>query len=184
MTAGVGRMQRLIRDLLAFCRLTDVSGAPVGDLNMADIVDLACDNLGLLIADTGARIEHGELPVIKFNETQLLQLMQNLIGNALKYRGEAPPRVRISAEREEGGWKLSVSDNGIGLDMRHAGQIFRPFKRLRTGDDSGTGIGLAICKKIVESRGGRIWVESVPGAGSQFSFTIPDAQPLAVAAGR
>jgi signal transduction histidine kinase len=117
------------------------------------------------------------LPAVRFSETQLLQVMQNLIGNALRYRSEASPRITVRAEREEFGWRVSVSDNGIGFAMRHADQIFKPFKRLRGGEDGGTGIGLAICKKIIESRGGRIWAESTPGVGSTFSFTIPDSLP-------
>jgi signal transduction histidine kinase len=112
------------------------------------------------------------------DETRLLQVMQNLIGNALKYRSEARPRIVVSAEREESGWKFSVRDNGTGFGIEHADKIFQPFTRLRRGDDGGTGIGLAICRKIVEGRGGRIWVESEPGVGSTFYFTVPDAVPL------
>jgi len=119
------------------------------------------------------------LPVVRFNQTQLLQVMQNLIGNALKYRTARPPQIRVCAEREEAGWKVCVSDNGAGFDMTHAERIFKPFNRLHRGDDGGTGIGLAICKKIIESRGGRIWAESEPGVGSRFYFTVPDAVPAA-----
>jgi light-regulated signal transduction histidine kinase (bacteriophytochrome) len=141
------------------------------------MVDLACDNLKLLIEDTDATISCGELPVVKVEETQFVQLMQNLIGNALKYR-RAAPRITVEASRAGSAWLFSVRDNGIGFDPSQAEQIFLPFKRLRKRDTSGSGIGLAICKKIVESRGGRIWAESIPGLGSTFFFTIPDALPV------
>ena len=173
---GMGRMQRLIKGLLALCRLEEAGEEPYTDVDSGRVLDLVCDNLDLLIEDTGATIVRGELPVIKFEEMQLLQLMQNLITNALKYRREMP-RITVGAHREESGWTFSVSDNGIGFDNRSAQQIFMPFKRLHKDDDSGSGIGLAICKKIVESRGGRIWAESTPGVGSTFSFRIPDALP-------
>ena len=176
-TSGVDRMQRLIKDLLTLCRLTEAGAAPTADLSVSQVLNVACRNLDLLIEDTGAAIVVPDLPVVRFNQTQLLQVMQNLVGNALKYRAARPPQVQVCAEREEAGWKFCVSDNGAGFDMSHGDRIFKPFNRLHRSEDGGTGIGLAICKKIIESRGGRIWAESEPGVGSKFYFTVPDALP-------
>jgi light-regulated signal transduction histidine kinase (bacteriophytochrome) len=125
-----------------------------------------------IIASRG-QIDIGEMPVVMGDKVQLTQLMQNLISNALKYHGEAPPRVEVMAKAIDGGWQFSVKDNGIGIDPQFFDKIFIIFQRLHNKSDySGTGIGLAICKKIVERHGGRIWVESSPGAGSTFHFTI------------
>ena len=169
-------MQRLIKSVLALCRLEQAEAPPWSPVDAEHIMDLVCSNLDLLIEDTGATIECGELPVIEFEETQCLQLMQNLISNALKYRRKAP-HIIVAARREGPGWTFSVNDNGVGFGSLNAAQVFMPFKRLQKVDDGGSGRGLAICKKIVESRGGRIWAESVPGVGSTFFFTIPDALP-------
>lgn len=177
MIDGVDRMHRLIKDLLALCRLDQTTEAGVVEVNLAGVIDLAKSNLELAIEDTAAVVTLESAAVVRFNETRLLQLMQNLIGNALKYRGATEPFIRIDAEREKDAWRISVRDNGIGFEMRYAEQIFQPFKRLQRDEDRGTGIGLAICRKIVESRGGRIWAESAPGTGSTFFFTIPDALP-------
>ena len=176
-TGGVDRMQRLIKGLLALCRLEEAGETPYSNVNSGHILDIVCENLELFIEDTGAMIERNELPVIKFEEMQLLQVMQNLVSNALKYRRETP-QIVIGARREGASWTFSVSDNGIGFESQSAEKIFMPFKRLQR-DDGGSGIGLAICKKIVESRGGRIWAESEPGKGSTFYFSIPDALPAA-----
>jgi PAS domain S-box len=173
---GVGRMERLIRGVLALCRLDSSLEFPPDPVSLHHVVETVCATLDPVIKETGAVIEFHDLPAVRVRETELLQVMQNLIGNALRYRGEAPPAITVRAERQEQGWHISVSDNGIGFAMRYAEQIFLPFKRLRNGLEGGTGIGLAICKKIVESSGGRIWVESVPGAGSTFHFTIPDVK--------
>ena len=177
-TQGVDRMQRLIRDLLALCRLSNEPVERLDDVSVGRVVDYVCANLDMSIEDSGASVLHGELPVIRFNETRLMQVMQNLIANAIKYRSQAPPAIVVAAEREGDDWILSVRDNGIGFDMRDAQRVFEPFKRLHRRDDGGTGIGLAICKKIVENRGGRIWVDSAPGRGSTFRFTIPDDVPI------
>jgi signal transduction histidine kinase len=134
--------------------------------------------LSLAIEDSGAIVETDNLPVVQFHPTHLIQVLQNLIGNALKYRSAATPKISVRCQRLDGAWRIAVADNGIGFDMRHAEQVFRPFKRLKRAEDGGTGIGLAICKKVVESRGGRIWVESSPGVGSTFYFTVPDALPV------
>jgi light-regulated signal transduction histidine kinase (bacteriophytochrome) len=124
------------------------------------------------IAESGATIECQDLPTVVFDASQLVQLFENLIGNAIKYRGSESPRVEVSADRDHDTWVLCVADNGIGIDSTHHEDIFGIFSRLHTKDEyPGTGIGLAICRKIVERHGGRIWVESQPGSGSKFYFT-------------
>ena len=118
---------------------------------------------------------HDDLPILMGVRAQLVQLFQNLIGNAIKYRGDQQPCVHVTVERKDREWLLSVRDNGIGIAAEHLDRIFQIFKRLHGRDQySGTGVGLAICKKIVELHGGRIWAESVPGIGSVFNFTIPE----------
>lgn len=172
-TQGVDRMQRLIRDLLALSKL-GAAAEQLHDVSIPDVIDRVCANLDMAINETGAVIHHDELPVVRFNETRMMQLMQNLIGNAIRYRNDATPRIVITAERQPAAWQIAVKDNGRGFESRHAEQIFEPFKRLHRREDGGTGIGLAICKRIVENRGGRIWAESLPRYGSTFYFIIPD----------
>ena len=134
-------------------------------------------NLRLAIAESQAIITHEPLPTVQADETQLLQLFQNLISNALKFRAGQPPQVHISAQPNDQGWLFSVQDNGIGLEAQYAERIFVIFQRLHTREDyPGTGIGLAICKRIVERHGGCIWVESQPGQGATFYFTLPSAK--------
>ena len=140
-------------------------------------VDEALLNLKTAVEDIGATVTHNHLPTVMADASQISRLFQNLIGNALKFHGEEPMRVRVIAARRENDWLFSVSDNGIGMEKRHAEKIFGMFQRLHTSDEyPGTGIGLAICKRIVEHHGGEIWVESGPGKGSSFFFTIPDRQ--------
>jgi len=134
----------------------------------------ACENLRTSIEESGADIRIGSLPSVLADSTQLTQLFQNLIGNALKYRDTRRPEVQIEATPTDGTWIFSVQDNGIGIDPRYFERIFQMFQRLHTrAEYPGTGIGLAICRKIAERHGGRIWVESQPGRGSTFWFTIP-----------
>lgn len=171
---GAGRMEMLVRDLLAYTRATNVEKqSEAVDSNA--VFQLALGNLAGAIAETGATVDCDDLPRVPVHATQLQQLFQNLVGNALKYhRPEVPPIVHVTARRENDVWIVSVSDNGIGIEPEYQEKIFGLFKRLHTGDAySGTGIGLAICQRIVERNNGRIWVESQPGKGSTFNFTLP-----------
>ncbi len=179
---GVKRMNDLIRDLLEYSRITRDEGAPVQLVNFQEVVGEVLWNLQAQIAETGATIRAEALPTLVAERSAMVQLLQNLVGNAMKYAGNRTPEVRLTAQRrpnEE--WVFEVRDNGIGIDMRYAKEIFGVFKRLHGRDEyDGTGIGLAICKRIVELHGGRIWVESEPGRGSTFCFTLPGAnQPSA-----
>ncbi len=169
---GASRMEMLVRDLLAYTQVKDVEEPEESDATQVMVDILA--NLAKAIAESSAQITHGPLPPVKVHKVHLQQLFQNLIGNALKYRSEKQPFIHVAAEKRGTHWLFSVIDNGIGIDSQYKERIFGLFKRLHSGDEySGTGIGLAICKRIVERYGGRIWVESVPGEGSAFYFTLP-----------
>jgi PAS domain S-box-containing protein len=171
---GARRMQTLINDLLAFSRV-DRQGQSPAPIETETMLGLALANLRLAIEESEASVTHGPLPVVVADRTQLLQLFQNLVGNALKFRGEDAPRIHVRAERGEGEWRFAVEDNGIGIAPDYQERIFLLFQRLHGRTEyPGTGIGLAICKKIVERHGGRIWVESTGSSGSTFYFTIPD----------
>jgi light-regulated signal transduction histidine kinase (bacteriophytochrome) len=170
---GAARMETLIKDLLAYARLGTRGREPV-PTDAGAALRQVLDNLHESIRETAAEITHGELPAVRADPSQLTQLFQNLIGNAIKFRGEAPPKIHVDASRDGDGWRFSVSDNGIGIEPKHQEQIFEVFRRLHRREQyEGTGIGLAICKKIVDRHGGRIWVESEPGQGATFSFTLP-----------
>ena len=170
---GVTRMRRLIEDLLAYSRV-GTRGKEPGDVSLERALSLAEKNLQGAISEAGASIEHGELPELVGDEAQLAQLFQNLIGNAIKFRREQPPHIQISARAQGDEWVIAVSDNGIGIEPQYFDRIFAIFQRLNPREQyPGTGIGLAIVKKIVERHGGRIWVESSPGVGSTISFTMP-----------
>lgn len=168
---GAKRMQALIADMLAYARVG--SRLKEGrEVELDQALERCLANLEFLIAETGTQIEAAPLPVVIGDESQLVQLFQNLIANAVKFRS-GPPLVRIGAERAGDWWVISVADNGIGIDPQFGERIFAVFQRLHSGAEyEGTGIGLAVCKKIVERMGGRIWVESAPGLGSTFKFTI------------
>jgi PAS domain S-box-containing protein len=170
---GVTRMQQLISDLFAYSRVGTRGKEPtVVDCNAA--LDSAIRNLRSAIDESGTEIESGELPEVLADPRQMMELFQNLIGNAIKFRTEEAPRVSISAGRTGDEWKFLVRDNGIGMDPQYAGRVFEVFQRLHTRDEfPGTGIGLAICKRIVERHRGRIWFESEIGKGTTFYFTIP-----------
>jgi hypothetical protein len=171
---GVSRMQTLIDDLLSYSRV-GTQGKEFEPSDCNAILDQALANLEAAIAETGAVISRDRLPVVKADAAQLTQLFQNLISNAIKFRSQQPPSINISVRRDEGNWLFSVKDNGIGMQPEYFERIFVIFQRLHTRNEyPGTGIGLAICKKIVERHGGRIFVESQPGQGSTFSFTLPD----------
>jgi light-regulated signal transduction histidine kinase (bacteriophytochrome) len=166
-------MQRLIEDLLTFSRV-GTRGATFAPTEVNAVLDRALANLKLSIDETGATVTRNGLPTVSSDASQLEHLFLNLVSNALKFRGSAPPDIRISAEQRDGDWLFSVQDNGIGIDPQYFERIFIIFQRLHGKNDyPGTGIGLAICKKIVERHGGRIWVESQPGQGSTFFFTLP-----------
>ena len=171
---GVTRMQRLINDLLAYSRV----GRKQRTLEAVDcgcLVERVCSDLQVALEESGAAVTHAGLPTLHADPVQLGQLFQNLVGNAVKFRGSVAPHVHVSAERHEGEWLFSVRDNGIGIEPQYAERIFVIFQRLHgRGEYPGTGIGLAVCKKIVERHGGRIWVESEPGNGCDFRFTLPD----------
>jgi PAS domain S-box-containing protein len=170
---GARRMQQLIVDLLEYSRVNSKEL----DLRRTEceaVVQTALQNLSAAIDESGAVITRDPLPVLTADAAQLGQLFQNLIGNAIKFRGKAPLRIHIAATDNGPDWLFSVQDNGIGIDPRHSARIFQIFQRLHTREQyPGTGIGLAVCQKVVERHGGKIWVESEPGAGSTFRFTIP-----------
>jgi PAS domain S-box-containing protein len=170
---GATRMEQLVRDLLAYTQASSTQeSATLVDAN--EVLDRALDNLKGRIEESRAAITRTPLPKIRMRQVHLEQLWQNLIGNALKYRRDEPPSIHVAAERRDEEWLFSVADNGIGIDEQYREQIFGIFKRLHTADQySGTGIGLAICQRIVERAGGLIWVESQLGRGSTFYFTIP-----------
>jgi len=172
---GANRMKTLINDLLAFSRV-GTRGKEFARVPLDKIFDEAVRNLELAIEESHAVVTRDPLPQVMADEVQMAQLLQNLIGNAIKFRGEAPPRVHVGTRSQDDQWLLFVRDNGIGLDPKFAERIFVIFQRLHNrGDYAGTGIGLAICRKIIERHGGRIWVESQPGAGATFFFTLPPA---------
>lgn len=170
---GARRMKVLIGDLLTYSRV-GTRERNFQQVDCQDALDQGLANLATAIEESGAAITHGDLPTVVADPTQLTQLFQNLAGNAIKYRGDQSPQVHIGAERTNGRWTFSVSDNGIGIEPRYADRIFGVFERLHGNDEySGTGIGLAVCKKIVERHGGSMWVDSNLGEGSTFYFAIP-----------
>ncbi len=170
---GATRMQRLIEDLLCYSRV-GTRGKAFEPIDCNEVFGQALINLKTAITENGAEITRSELPTLPADGSQLEQLFQNLLSNAIKFRHNTPPRIHVAAEIEGDQWVFSVTDNGIGIEARFAERIFAIFQRLHTRREyPGTGIGLAICKKIVERHGGRIWLRSSPGKGSTFYFTLP-----------
>ena len=172
---GAARMSELVHDLLAYSRV----GARERRREPAssrEALDAALANLRASIAEARAQVSHDELPTVAADRTQLVQLFQNLLGNAVKFRRDGePPRIHVAAHRDGRQWVFSVRDNGIGVALEHHDRIFLIFQRLHNREKySGTGIGLSICKKIVEQHGGKIWLESAPGEGSTFYFSLPE----------
>jgi signal transduction histidine kinase len=173
---GAQRMEMLIRDLLAYSQTGSRSDSPSELVNVREVIEMVKKNLATTIEETQADISTSELPVVRGDSVPLFHLFQNLLSNALKYRSEKKPRIRIGASRDGGFWRFTVEDNGIGIAKEFYGQVFGIFKRLHgRAEYPGTGIGLAICQKIVEKHGGKIWVESELGQGSTFFFTLPGA---------
>jgi PAS domain S-box-containing protein len=170
---GATRMQALINDLLTYSRV-GTRGKDFKPTNSEAVLERTLKNLQNAVEESGAKVTYDTLPTLMADDMQLGQLFQNLIGNALRFHGEEPPRIHVSAQKNENQWVFSVHDNGIGIDPEFTERIFIIFQRLhKRREYPGTGIGLAICKKIVERHGGRIWVESKPEKGSTFYFTIP-----------
>lgn len=175
---GAKRMQTLINDLLTFSRVGS-RGKPLVHTSGEEALQEAISNLQIAIEESGASITHERLPQVKGDPTQLVQLFQNLLSNAIKFRGLEPPRIQVGVHQTESEWRFCVSDNGIGIDPKFADRIFVIFQRLHDrASYPGTGIGLAICKRIVQRHGGRIWVEAQPGMGATFYFTLPSKETL------
>ena len=170
---GVKRMQSMIKDLLEYSQ-AGTGAKKFGPTDVSIVIEQAVSNLKAAIEESGASIAYDAMPDVTADAPQLVRLFQNLIGNAIKFSAEQPD-IRISAKKEGCWWTFSVRDNGIGMDPGNTEKIFVLFRRLHTKFDDypGTGIGLAICRKIVERHGGKIWVESEPGKGSTFMFTMP-----------
>jgi signal transduction histidine kinase len=181
---GVGRMEALIRDLLTYSATIHAEPLPRERFEAAGAVSSAMVELEPRIRESGARIETDRLPEVMGDRVQFVRVFQNLLSNAMKYRSGEPLVIRIRAVQEDGAWVFSVEDNGIGIQADYHETIFSPFKRLHGREYQGTGVGLAICRRIVERHGGRIWVESTEGHGARFRFTIPAVSGVDAPSGR
>jgi two-component system CheB/CheR fusion protein len=170
---GALRIEALLKALLAYWELNERERGRLVPIDCGAVLAKVLTNIEAAISDSGALVTSDRLPTLAAEEVSLMQILQNLISNSIKYRGKDTPRIHVSAEPDGDGWRFAVRDNGIGIDPADAGRIFGMFKRLHGTEIPGTGIGLAICKKVVERQGGRIWVESAPGRGATFQFTIP-----------
>ncbi len=172
--AGSNRMSTLVKDLLMYARTATEIGRP-SSIALDEDLEAALTQLAQAIEESGATVTHDPLPTMQLDRGQMVRLFQNLVGNALKYRNPGQsPKIHVAAKQAGEEWIISVQDNGIGFDPKYAANIFAPFKRLHTAVEyPGTGVGLAICRRIVEAHGGRIWAESAPGKGATFRFTLP-----------
>jgi len=173
---GALRIEALLKDLLGYWEIAGREQNSFASIDSGSVLAKALLNLQAAIAESGAMVNSDLLPTVIAEEVVLLQIFQNLISNSIKYKGEDIPRIHVCAERDSAGWLFAVRDNGIGIDAQDAERVFGMFKRLHGSEIPGTGIGLAICKKVVERQGGRIWVESEAGRGATFKFTIPDSR--------
>ncbi len=171
--SGAQRMEQLLRDLLAYSQAGAPEQGPASPVDCSKTIEEVLLNLTASVEQSGATITWNELPTVPAHQVRVVQLLQNLIGNAIKYRGPEAPCIHVSACRRDGRWLFSVQDNGIGIRPEYAQQIFGVFKRLHNQTYPGTGIGLAICQRIVERYGGRIWLEPTQGPGALFYFTLP-----------
>jgi PAS domain S-box-containing protein len=174
---GALRIEALLKALLAYWEVAEREPGSLAPADCGAVLSKALFNLQAAIAESGAIVTSDPLPTVAAEEVMLIQLFQNLISNSIKYRGEETPRIHVSAEGGREGWLFSVRDNGIGIEPKYADRVFGMFKRLHGSEIPGTGIGLAICRKVVERQGGRIWVESEVGRGATFKFTIPAGRP-------
>jgi light-regulated signal transduction histidine kinase (bacteriophytochrome) len=171
---GATRMKSLIQDLLAYSRV-GTRGKRPESADCEQVLARTLNNLKPAISESGAIITHDQLPAVLADDTQLLQVFQNLIGNAIKFRRDEPPQIHVSAVKNKDDWIFSIKDNGIGIESHHLERIFVIFQRLhKRSQYEGTGMGLAIVKKVIERHGGRVWVESEPGVGTTFYFTLPE----------
>ncbi|HEY3741562.1 MAG TPA: ATP-binding protein [Bryobacteraceae bacterium] len=174
---GAFRMEALLKDLLSYSLVGAAQEGPARPIACADVLEKVLLNLQPSMVQNEAVVSYGDLPTIESHEYRLIQLFQNILGNAIKYRGTDAPRIAIKASRRPEDWLFSIEDNGIGIKPEYYRQVFGIFKRLHGSKYPGTGIGLAICQRVVESYGGTIWVESTPGQGSVFHFTLPPHLP-------
>ncbi len=169
-------MQAIVHDLLALARV-NFRGHEFGPVSSASVLSEALSNLGTAVHEAGATVTSGCLPVVHGNQAYLVQVLQNLLANALKFRADRPLQIHVWACRNEQGWTVGVRDNGIGIPQEHSARIFGIFERLHSrARYEGSGIGLALCRKIVELHRGRVWVESEPDRGSTFFFTLLDSE--------
>jgi signal transduction histidine kinase len=178
---GVERMETLIRDLLTYSATIHSGPLPRERFEAGEATEAALKHLEPWIRESGVKIETGPLPEVAGDRVQFVRVFQNLVSNALKYRSGGPLQIRIDAQRDGDAWIFSVQDNGMGIPAEYHEAIFSPFKRLHGGEYQGSGVGLAICRRVVERHGGRIWVESSVGKGATFRFTIPAAVSVAAA---
>jgi light-regulated signal transduction histidine kinase (bacteriophytochrome) len=177
------RMQALIDGLLALSRTGPIRMFRQAAVDANQVLESTLATIKATLDEHGASVEYEDLPVVNGDPAQIAQVFQNLVSNAVKYRRDSePPRIRVSAERQGSMWRFAFNDNGQGFRSEYQDHIFQPFKRLHGPEIPGTGIGLALCKRIVERHGGRIWADATPGGGATFYFTLPEAAGVRVAA--